>query len=352
MHHTGQYAHGALAGIFQTFEAVGIAQHDRGGTVADRRAHQRGQRVADRRRRQHLVNAESLLELRERVVHRVLVILRRHRGNLPLSRTVAHHVIAADRRIHVHEHTVGALGNRARRRHDAFAHGQQGAFVLLDGGYVPTAIEHGEHPGFIGNVHLLGAHCQGDVALTGTQRQDGKVEGRRTGRAGVFHREHRNTLDAEAAHGNRSRNGGLPLQNAVGHGAVIHRADVGGNGTGIRQGQADGLANQVVDAALEQAAKGGHANACYIDIVHGLFLRSRKMCGLAALEVRCAFFAKGLQTFLEIGGAQVLAQHHLLVQQGIVARLVGRGAGDLFHAPECDRAFLGNVLSQCQGGAG
>src|SRR5471032_2445148 len=232
-------------------------------------------RIGDRRRGQHFFDAEGFLELGQRVVHRVLVVLGGDGGDLALRGAVALHVVAADGGVDVHEHAVGLVGHAARRRHDAFAHGQQRGLVLLDRRNVPAAVEGGEHLGLVGDVHLFGADGQRDVALAGAQRYRGQVEGRGAGGAGVFHRVDGDAFDAQAAHGDRAGDRGLALELAVGQRAVVGRAEVGLVAAGVVQRQADRFADQVVQAAFEQAAELGHADANDVDIFHGIPLSAQ-----------------------------------------------------------------------------
>src|ERR1700710_1565070 len=68
------------------------------------------------------------------------------------------------------------------------------------------------------------------------------------------------------------------------------------------------------------------------------FMECVREGGSAALELRRALLAEGLQALREVEAAQVLAQHGLLVQQRVVARLVGGEARDGLHATQRRRA--------------
>ncbi len=173
-----QHTHGAAAGTIETLQARSVTQHHGRGTIANRRTHQGGQRVRDGRRRQDFFDSEGLLKLGKRVVHRMLVVLRRHRCDLPLGGAIAQHVIAANGGVDVHEDAVGTLGCGAGRWNHAVPHSQQRGFVLLHGGDVPAPVEGAKHLGLVGDIHLFRPHRQRDVTTSGTQRLSRQIEGR------------------------------------------------------------------------------------------------------------------------------------------------------------------------------
>src|SRR5664279_106641 len=73
---------------------------------------------------------------------------------------------------------------------------------------------------------------------------------------------------SKAANRDRSGDRRLALELAVGQGGVVGSFDVGAGAAGILQRLAHGFTDQVVERAVEQAAKGRHADAGDVDVVH------------------------------------------------------------------------------------
>ncbi|MCY1426253.1 hypothetical protein D9M71_420690 [compost metagenome] len=130
-HHAGRYLDAAALVGTDALEAFLGAKDGRRRAVRQRRAHRQGERIGDRRRGKDLVDAEGLAELREGVVHRMAVVLRRNRGDLPLGGAVGLHVIAAQGGVDLHELAIGLVRLGAGWRHHAFAHADQGLVVLF-----------------------------------------------------------------------------------------------------------------------------------------------------------------------------------------------------------------------------
>ena len=123
------------------------------------------------------------------------------------------------------------------------------------------------HHGDVTDLAFIdGADGQRYVAGPGPQRLHSQVECRRAGSTGVFDAKHRNAFDAEAAHGDRPGNRGLPLEQAIGQRCIECRADVGGLCAGVFQSQGDGLADhhrhRVFHDVLRAVAVAVAVNAC------------------------------------------------------------------------------------------
>ncbi len=280
-YHAGQYLDGATAAVLQALQSRRIADYHRRRAVADRRTHLHRQRIGDGWRGQHLFYATGLAVLSQRIVHGVAVVLSGHRGDLMLGGAVAVHVVAADRGIHVHKDAIGTLRRAAGWRRDAGTQRDQRGAVLFGARNIPAGVEHREHPGLVRHMHFFRADRQRHVGAAGLDRLHRQVEGRRTGGAGIFHRVDRDAAQAAAAHGDRAGDAELALQLAGGGAGVEHGADVGLVAAGILEGQADSGIGQVVDAGVEHAAEGRHADADHVDIVH---IQCFQVSGSAAAE--------------------------------------------------------------------
>ncbi|MNE46851.1 hypothetical protein D3C80_1412140 [compost metagenome] len=100
-----------------------LGADDRGrSAVGHRCAHRQGDRIGNGRRGQHLFDGEGLAKLRIGVVHRVIVVLGAHRGDLALGGAVGLHVPTAHGRVDGHELAVRPIGLGARRKDDALPH--------------------------------------------------------------------------------------------------------------------------------------------------------------------------------------------------------------------------------------
>ncbi|MCY1530423.1 hypothetical protein D9M68_656080 [compost metagenome] len=93
--HAGRYLDAAAPVGTDARESFLGAEDGRRRTVRQRRAHRQGERVGDRRRGQDFVDVEGFAKLRVGVMHRVGVVFRRHRGDLPLRGAVGFHMVAA-----------------------------------------------------------------------------------------------------------------------------------------------------------------------------------------------------------------------------------------------------------------
>ena len=251
------------------FEPLLRTEYRRRRAIGQWRAHRQRDRVGDRRRREHLVDRERLAELRKRVVHRVLVILGAHGGDLPLRRAVVPHVPAAHGGVDGHELAVRAVGFRAWRRHDALAHPDQRLVVLLGARHVPAALENREGLDLVRDVHLFAADRQRDIGSARLQALHREIEARTARGAGVLDVVDRNSLDADLAEDDLARDRDLALQRAVRHARVVGDADVARLASGVLQRALERLAREVVDRALRMAPEYRHRNAGNVDVSHG-----------------------------------------------------------------------------------
>ncbi|MCY1389356.1 hypothetical protein D9M71_41510 [compost metagenome] len=257
----------ALVGT-DALEAFLGAENGGGSAVGQRGAHRQGDRVRDGRRRQDLFDAERPTELRVRVVHRVGMVLRRHRGNLPLRGAIGTHVVPAHRSVDSHELAVGFVRLAAFGHFDPFAHLHQGLVVLFGAGNIPAGLENREGLELVGDVHLLGTDRQRHVGGAGLEALHGQVEGGTARGAGVFDVVDGNAFDADLAQYHLAGDGDLALQRAIGHAGIKGDAQVFGAAPGILQCAIERFARQVIEAAFEVSAEDGHGDAGDIDGAH------------------------------------------------------------------------------------
>ena len=149
-----------------------LAGHDRRARpVGGRRALQLGQRIGDHLRRQDVVERVLLLELRVRVVHRVLVILQADLREMLCGGAVLAHVLTAGGAEHPRRHGECELVDLGHRL-DVLAH--RGFAVL--GAALKRA-----------GLHLLEAERDRAVGQSAPDRLRRKEQRRRTRRTVVVH---------------------------------------------------------------------------------------------------------------------------------------------------------------------
>jgi len=251
-----------------------VADHRRGGAVADRRTHGNRQRPGDDPRGENLVDSHRRSVLREGIELRVVVVLGRDRREMPLGRAIGAHVKLRQIGVDVHEQAALAgrrdlAFGRCRPAPEVFQTGGR----LGGGGDVPGPFEDGEALGLVGG-HLFGANRERDIGQAGLYLRVGQAErGARTG-AGVLDVDDRGPLEADVAQRNLTGHHVLAVHVGLGDVPVEGRPDVAGRRPRIRHGGPHGILRQALGGGGAEATEGRHADADNVDLAHGFLPRT------------------------------------------------------------------------------
>ena len=223
----GRHLDAAAASAPMRFRPVLGAQDRCRRAIGERRAHRQRDRVGDRRRCEHFLDAEGLAELRVRVVHRVLVVLRAHGGDLPLRGAVGLHVPATQRGVDRHELAVRPVGLRPGWRRDALTHLHQRRRSSPRRARRPSRPRKWRRPSPCRGCSSSRRRCASATSVVPALRLCTARLKRRTARgAGVLDVVDRDALDADLAEDDLAGDRDLSLQRAVGHAGVKGDAEI------------------------------------------------------------------------------------------------------------------------------
>ena len=225
--------------------------------------------------------------MRQRVVHRMAVVLGGHGGNLSLRGAELAHVKASKGSVDVHEQAVGRLGHGPFRWLNTVPHLQQPAFVILDRGYVPGTVENAEHFGFVGAKHFLGTNGQRYLSCPRAHILHRQVESRTGTGAGVLDVENRDGLEAHRTQRNLAADHGLAFECALCCVGKVCRLDVADGQSGIGQRGVHGSGGQLLDIAVKKLAGRRHADADYVNgglrVGHGnASIQKKRRCEISS----------------------------------------------------------------------
>ncbi len=195
----------------------------------------------------------------------MVVVLRRHRRDLPLRRTEGLHPEPTLRCVDRHKATVWAIRLTARRHLNTLAQLQQQRGILIGGQHIPAAFEQRQRPAPVRDIHLLGTQRQRHVAGPGAQRLHRQLEGAGARGAGVLDVPHRQADQADLVQNDLSGNRCLADQGPLSHPGIEHLTNIIQCCAGIGQRYVERLVGQRLEGTLQMTPELGHPDADYID---------------------------------------------------------------------------------------